>query len=64
MRRYGKWAGDPNGVLEDLKRCIVGVWGRDSWVPHQCRRKRGYGENGLYCKQHAKRKEKQNGKER
>lgn len=42
--------------LEDPKRCIAevplqpGGW---HWI--QCSRKRGYGEDGLYCKQHAKR---------
>lgn len=56
LRRYGDWAGDPKGVPEDVLRCVVEVWPqtRDAgWIPWQCQRKRGYGKDGLYCKQHA-----------
>lgn len=55
-RRYGVWAGDPEGQPEDKTRCIKEVWPDGSWIPHprQCRRNRGHGKNGLYCKQHAK----------
>jgi len=56
-KRYGCWAGNPNGLPEDPKRCIAEVYRQHSWIPGQCYRKRGYGENGLYCKQHAKKKE-------
>ena len=57
-RIYGNWAGDPKGQKEDITRCIEEVWPRDvGWVPYQCLRKRGYGPDGLYCKQHAKMKE-------
>jgi hypothetical protein len=56
-KRYGCWAGNPKGFPEDPDRCIVEVWPRYTWVARQCRRKRGYGKNGLHCKQHAKRLE-------
>jgi hypothetical protein len=56
MRKYGQWAGNEKGIPEDTTRCIEEIWPgtRTEWLPHQCRRKRGYGLNGLYCKQHAK----------
>lgn len=55
-RRYGEWAGNPNGVAEDKDRCAEEVWPLDSYlIPTQCSRKRGHGKDGLYCKQHAKR---------
>ncbi len=56
-RRYGQWAGNPKGVTEDKECCIEEVWpsGRiGGFVPYQCSRKRGYGPEKLYCKQHAK----------
>ena len=37
---------------EDVTRCIEAVV--DGWHERQCYRKRGYGKDGLYCKQHAK----------
>ena len=52
MKRYGKWVGSPRGILEDITHCIIEVWG--DWHSHQCQHKRGYGEDGLFCKQHAK----------
>lgn len=51
-RRYGKWAGNPNGNPEDATRCIVEV--PDGYLFAQCSRKRGHGPNGEYCGQHAK----------
>lgn len=57
MRRYGSRAGNPQGRLEDVTRCIIEVWprGREGVTgAHQCYRKRGFGKDGLYCKQHAK----------
>jgi hypothetical protein len=59
VRRYGVWAGNPDGNPEDVTRCIEEVWntGSAGWIPHQCSRKRGHGPDGLYCKQHAKRHE-------
>ncbi len=53
MRVYGSWAGNEKGVSEDITRCIKKVFG-DSFINHQCSRKRGHGPEGLYCKQHAK----------
>lgn len=52
-RIYGKWAGNNRGVLENVTRCIAEVWG-NGFISYQCSRKRGHGENGLYCKQHAR----------
>lgn len=40
--------------MTDLKRCVERVTS-DSWNFYQCSRKRGFGKDGLYCKQHAKR---------
>lgn len=57
MRRYGEWAGRPNGMPEDPARCIKTVWPAylsRGMISAQCQRKRGHGEGGLYCKQHAK----------
>jgi len=53
--RYGKWAGNPDGHPEDKRRCIKEVFdcGFKGFIPRQCRRKRGHGPDGLYCKQHA-----------
>ena len=58
LRRYGQWAGSPNGSPEDVTLCIEEVYpaGR-SIIPAQCRRKRGHGKDGLYCKQHARMQE-------
>lgn len=53
-RIYGQWAGNKKGTPEDETRCIKEVYPVDSFmIPHQCRRKRGYGLKGLFCKQHA-----------
>jgi len=53
--RYGAWAGNPKGTLEDKTLCIIEVWPKSgTWIPYQCTRKRGHGPDGLYCKQHAK----------
>ena len=52
-RIYGSWGGNPKGHKEDPKRCIEAVHGGD-WYTHQCTRKRGFGKDGLYCKQHGK----------
>lgn len=50
--RYGQWAGNPNGHLPDFDRCCENL--RDRYQPggYQCTRKRGYGPDGAYCKQH------------
>jgi hypothetical protein len=53
LRIYGTWAGNPAGHKEDVSLCIESVCepGRGGMI-HQCYRKRGHGEGGLYCKQH------------
>lgn len=54
-RRYGQWAGDPRGVVEDPTRCIKDVTPPSrSIISYQCRRKRGHGEGGQHCRQHAR----------
>lgn len=49
-KRYGAWAGMPNGVPPNPDNCAAEVY-RDHhhW---QCTRKRGHGPEGAYCKQH------------
>lgn len=55
-KRYGQWAGNPKGLPENKECCYEEVPnGGRSPLFHQCNRKRGYGKDGLYCKQHAKR---------
>ncbi len=51
MRRYGIRSEYP----ERLTDCMAGVhsFGAFSASNRQCFRKRGYGPDGLYCKQHA-----------
>ena len=54
-KRYGMWAGNSAGVIEDMTCCTEEVYPTEGFgIPHQCNRKRGYGANGLYCKQHAR----------
>ena len=50
--KYNKWAGNPNGNRYREGECAYEVWSNVS--SYQCSRKNGYGPNGLYCKQHAK----------
>ena len=55
LRRYNKWAGNPNGTPEDTTCCITSVTPNERGGfahSHQCNRKRGHGPEGLYCKQH------------
>lgn len=53
FRYYNRWAGRPAGVREDCTRCIMSVSDGQRWPRyHQCDRKRGFGPDGLYCKQH------------
>jgi hypothetical protein len=54
QRRYGTWAGKPDGHPEDLARCIESVYVHGRYVPAQCSRNRGHGPDGEFCKQHAK----------
>ena len=53
--RYGQWAGNPGGHLENTAHCIEEVYTNPPWPGIQCSRKRGHGPDELYCKQHAKR---------
>lgn len=51
---YGAWAGDEKGTPYNPDQCAQEV--RDihsSYQIYQCSRKKGYGPDGLYCKQHA-----------
>jgi hypothetical protein len=52
--RYGQWAGNEKGQPEDETRCVAQVWGAGEWIGRQCRNKRGFGPDGLWCKRHAK----------
>lgn len=53
-RRYGIWAGNPGGTAENPALCITAVgFGDFGGHGHQCRRPRGHGDGGLYCRQHA-----------
>ena len=50
MRVYGMYE-----VLEDATRCFWAVREPPHYVhEYQCRRKRGHGPDGLFCKQHAR----------
>ena len=54
-RKYGQWAGNPKGIKENPKRCIQEVWEQGRIIhAYQCSRKRGFGFEGLYCRQHSK----------
>lgn len=53
MRRYGAWAGCPNGTKEYPERCIAEVFPKGAWRSSQCCRPRGKGPDGLYCGIHA-----------
>jgi hypothetical protein len=54
LRRYGAWAGCPNGTEENVERCIAKVSLPGTMRFGQCCRNRGFGPDGLYCKQHGK----------
>ena len=52
-KAYGTWAGQPRGVPADPSRCCVSVYPNERGpIPHQCNRKRGFGPEGAYCRQH------------
>lgn len=51
-RIYGKWFGRPQGHPEDPERCITSVYTGHGFGSTQCKRKRGFGPDGLQCKQH------------
>lgn len=50
--RYGAWAGFPEGNKPDLERCCETLQDRFHPGGYQCTRKRGYGPDKAYCKQH------------
>lgn len=53
--RYRVWGGQPRGVAYDPELCAEDVQdGGRSPLSHQCCRKNGFGDRGLFCKQHAK----------
>jgi hypothetical protein len=54
LRRYGKWTGNLKGHQEDIRRCIAEVPSFPAPLFTQCSRNRGYGPEGEFCKQHAK----------
>ena len=49
--RYHKWAGNPRGYPYVPSRCAYEVFRHH--LPSQCGRNKGYGPDGLYCRQHA-----------
>jgi hypothetical protein len=53
-KRYGQWAGRPNGQAYKPEQCKYEVFSSKMMIGAQCSRPCGYGEDGLYCKQHAK----------
>lgn len=59
MRVYGRSESKPDGTPEDPMRCIVQLFGEERigrevrYVERQCSRKRGYGAQRLFCKQHS-----------
>jgi len=56
LRIYDQNPSNPKGTPEDTTRCVKSIWNGLSlcWWSRQCKRKRGHGKNGEYCKQHAK----------
>ncbi len=50
-RRYDAWVGNPYGDPENMNNCIYHI--RSGFHEYQCVRKRGYGKDNLYCKQHS-----------
>lgn len=49
-KKYGDWAGNPDGFKPDYSRCCAKVWADHR--SHQCRNKNGQGPDGAYCGQH------------
>lgn len=50
--KYGIWAGNPRGQPANYEHCCANL--RDKYQPggYQCTRKRGFGPDEAYCKQH------------
>jgi hypothetical protein len=57
LRWYGQHLGN---VREWESRCAAAVGSPDYEIGHQCRRPRGHGPGGLFCRQHAKQAEREN----
>ena len=56
--RYGQSALNERGDAEDPTRCVDEVWnGPRGMTSSQCRRRRGHGPDGEWCRQHAKQQE-------
>ena len=53
-RRYGSWAGKPDGYVEDPARCVASVYPPHTVRSVQCGRKRGKGAHGDLCGTHAR----------
>lgn len=52
-KKYGDWAGNPVGIKPDPERCCESIWTKERWSRHQqCGRRRGFGPEKAYCKQH------------
>lgn len=53
-KSYGSWAGNPAGRLPDFSKCCEEVADTSlNWTHfHQCSRKRGFGPDEAYCRQH------------
>lgn len=56
--RYGDGPSNPKGNGYDEHRCAEEV-SDDGWHWHQCSRKLGHGPDGIFCKQHARMREKE-----
>lgn len=57
MRWYGRWAGNKRGIPENPEKCVWSVYSPEvsrGMIDYQCKRKRGHGPEGLFCKTHAK----------
>lgn len=52
--RYGLWSGDPTGRAPNFNNCCARVSNRERFTRFfQCERKRGFGPDEAYCKQHS-----------
>lgn len=58
--RYSRWAGNPLGNDYDPAYCAMEVF-RERCQFSQCSHRNGHGPANLYCKQHAKKVEGENG---
>ena len=55
LKGYGRWAGNGRGSNYRPEQCAEEVRGPGSWPTyHQCARKPGHGDRGLFCKQHSR----------